>query len=571
MSYSDEYLNKRIKELTPYKYLDSLDTVRFKDYAYAQVNGAELHAYADFFLSLLMGEGIVVPNNQLIDSVAFLDVASQLIEYAKNTERLHLLNIRASLYKTDNPYKVAANHFGNIGKEEDHKDRFVLSGWPDLDEDFPRRIRWKEKLILNQSIPAGDEDKKREYTLINEISLVKRLNTVLEYFHSPDGKFNVTYADPNQQIRIDEIDQVANLGPREIEDLLKDSDVKTQQILVEIISVINKLKNNIKDIDVRSNIINALKSPNKATELNPFYFENTNHPQEAHRGVLAVIDSIYNYASGVGIRANLIGHTAKASFQDKEMPSFYALALWARLTNKKEKNFVLSAPNGLIVPSGLQWNKMIERQDIMNYIAKNKFPWKIIFDATTKPAWRRSLHSYLEALDKFQASDPSNAKEAREAEKKYEQERLRHLEQAKHRIPGEFLEVRNAEIRIQLADLKKQVDVTVITTTEENRETSSTKRKEAGVTTSAEAKVGAEAGLTSAKVYGEVSGKVEADIRIANEKQEKQLNIVQSQTSIKSNADIAFKIKEVEKLFEIEKANAAAIKGVIAAIEKTSA
>jgi len=50
--------------------------------------------------------------------------------------------------------------------------------------------------------------------------------------------------------------------------------------------------------------------------------------------------------------------------------------LWAGLTNKREKNFVLNKPNGLIVPSGLQWNKMIERKDIMEFIARKDFHGK---------------------------------------------------------------------------------------------------------------------------------------------------------------------------------------------------
>jgi len=49
MSYSALYIIKENKDLTPYKYLDSLDSVRFRDFALAKINGAQLHAYADFF------------------------------------------------------------------------------------------------------------------------------------------------------------------------------------------------------------------------------------------------------------------------------------------------------------------------------------------------------------------------------------------------------------------------------------------------------------------------------------------------------------------------------------------
>lgn len=560
MSFSAMYVNKEIEDLTPFKYLDSLDSVRFKDFETKQTNGAQLHAYADFFLSLLMGEGIVVPNNQLIDSLAFLDVASQLIQYAKKTNKLQFLTLRASLFNSDNPYEVASKQFGNIGTEEKiHEDRFVLSGWPYLDSDYPRRSKWKERLALGQPIPTT-----RDFTHPVEVPIVEQLNAVLEYFSTPDGKVNIKHARPNKQVRINEIYQIASLSVSQMEELLSDLDIKSSQILIDTISVVNKLTNNINDVDVRSNIVNALVLPGASDKLNPIYFEKTKYPTETHRGVLSIIDSIYNYASGYGVNADLIGHTAKANAQDMETPSFYALALWTRLTNKREKNFVLNTPNGLIVPSGIQWNKIIERRDIMEYIAKKKFPWDIIFEATTEPGWRMSLNSYLKALHDYHTSDPSNFKDA---EKRYLDERLKHLGQSQESIPIQYYKIKQNEIQIAIDELRKQIEEEVVSTEEKGSEFSQTRGEEKGATASIEAKTGVEMGLLGPKVNAEMSGKGEVSLSMVNERQQMQSKVFRSETHTKRSQFVAFKLAEANKLYRIEAANATAIKGIIAEIE----
>jgi len=317
MAFTSMYINKEIEELTPYKYLDSLDSVRFRDIDSALINGGQLHAYADFLLAMLMGEGIVVPNNQLIDSLAFIDVASKLILAATKINKTHYLNLHARLFGSKNPYEVAARNFGKIGTDvKNHDDRFVLSGWPLIDMDYPRRTKWAEHLALNQGIPLVPS-----LVRPDEIPFVEKLNVVLAYFSTPEGQRNIKAARSNKQVRIDEIYQVASLGDREIEELLSDLNTKDAEILIDAISILNKLKNNVKDIDIRSNIVNALILPDSRTP-NPFYFEKSKHPVESHKAVLSIVDSIYNYATGFGVEADLISHTTKATAEDIETPSF---------------------------------------------------------------------------------------------------------------------------------------------------------------------------------------------------------------------------------------------------------
>ncbi len=568
MSFSAMYFNEQLQALTPYKYLDSLDSVRFKDYASARVNGAQLHAYADFFLSLLMGEGIVVPNNQLVDSLAFLDVASQLIQHAKRTNKLQYLNLRVSLFGSSDPYEIASAIFGKIGSaEKKHEDRFVLSGWPHLDKDYTRRKKWKEILALQKALPTT-----REFAHPDEINFVEKLNTVLGYFASEDGRWNVRAAQPNKQVRIDEINQIANLGMKDIEVLVSDLDAKTTNILVETISIVNKITKSVPDFDIRSNIINALVLPDESTlKLNPVYFEKPNHSLETYHGVLSVIDSIYNYASGFGVNAELIGHTAKASLQDTNTPSFYALALWTRLTNKTEKNFVFNSPNKLIVPSGLQWNKIIARKDIMEFIANKGFPWGIIFEATTEFEWRRSLDRYLRALRDYHTSAPGDIQDAKETEKKYLDERLRHLDQSRHRIPVQYWDIRKNEIRLEIEELSKHIEVENTLTEEVGKEASSTHRKEKSSTLEAGVKAGGEASVLNSNLYAEFSGGAKFAISMVNDRQEKISEMFQTQTTSKSSQHVLIKLKQAMKFYEEKDPNVSSIKGVIAAIEDTIA
>ena len=167
---------------------------------------------------------------------------------------------------------------------------------------------WKEKLALGQPIPTS-----RDFARPGEVPFIEKLNIVLEYFSSLDGKANIIAARSNKQVRIDEIHQVANLGMHEIEELVRDLDKKNAQILIDTISIVNKIMHNIQNIDIRSNIVNTLVLPGTPLRLNPIYFEKVIFPSETHKGVLSIVDSIYNYASGYGVKADLIGHTAKAS------------------------------------------------------------------------------------------------------------------------------------------------------------------------------------------------------------------------------------------------------------------
>ena len=558
MAFSAMRINQEIKKLTPYKYLDSLDTVRFRDPETSILEGSQLHAYGDFFMALLMGEGIVVPQNQLVDSLAFIDVASQLIDFAQKEKKTIYLNLRASLFSSTNVFELASKIIGNIGTDENnHVDRFLLSGWPHLDEDYGRRKKWSQRLLQGLTIPL-----ETEYIYPDEEIFVRKLNTILEYFAGPDGRVNINTALPTKTIRVNEIHQVSNLTEGDLEELLRDLSADNARTIIGTVAVIKKLVESVPEIDFRSKVLNALVLTD-GKSLNPFYFDKVDNPQDVYSAVLSVVDSIYNYSTGIGVNADLISHTAKATYQDTQTPSIYGLATWARLTNKVQNNFVLSTPNGLIVPSSIEWSKLVHTKSAMNFLLSKNFPWDTFFEATTEPSWRKSLLEYLRSLQNFQTSDENNLKEA---EKKYADERLRHLDQSMHRIHTEYLNITEKKFEIRIKEIDElQMEFGLTKTTSEEQESRQKKSDQVGSTSSAElsGKLG-----PVPEVSGKLGGSFETLASISNEKYSKQSLMLQNMTNVKGRPSLLLKVNELKNYFEQQRSNALAIKGIIAAVKK---
>ncbi len=69
-----------------WRYLDSLDSVRYSK-TYLVIREADKparvsHASIEVSATILMGNGLIVPVNQLIDSFGFLRIASEIIKVA---------------------------------------------------------------------------------------------------------------------------------------------------------------------------------------------------------------------------------------------------------------------------------------------------------------------------------------------------------------------------------------------------------------------------------------------------------------------------------------------------------
>ncbi len=228
--------------------------------------------------------------------------------------------------------------------------------------------------------------------------------------------------------------------------------------------------------------------------------------------------------------------------------------------DRREKEFVLSSPNGIIVPSGIQWNKLAGKKAVMEFLTREKFPWDILFEATTDPAWRKSLNVYLKSLQKFRLSSGSDALDT---EKRYSEDRSRHLEQSKHRIPKTYLEITDNEFRIRVKEFD-ELEMEISSSKEKGWENGSSQRNENGSTAAMTGAVDGKIGLTP-ELSSEAGWSTEATVKIANEKYIKQSSILQNMTSIKGKPSLVIKVNELKSFYQEQIATANAIKGIIAA------
>lgn len=552
-------LDKEIDRLTPYKYLDSLDTVRFRSPSRSISEGRWLHAYADFFLSLMMGEGIVVPNNQLIDSIPFIDVASQLIETARTSKKIHHLKLRARIFKANSAFEVAEQNFGNIGKvENNHEDRFVLSGWQHLDENIERRKKWaaifKDKLPL----PAYDSTFFYDDT---EYEFAKKLYAVLSYFDSPEGEWNrYTDALPNRVIREREIQDIGYMDEKSQELIFKDLDESTIKILSGVVSVFGKLLANNVRIDRRSDIMNVLRIP-ETKKLNPKYFENIENPEIVEESALTIVDSIYNYSSGYGTRSDLISHTEKAGSSGSITPAVLGLAVLDRLTNRIERgDYVLQMPDGVISPHSVRWAKILENKEKMKTLLDERFSWGTFFQATIiEPDWRQSLYEYLTAFEKFRNSSGNSSQDF---EKPYLGERLRHMYKSRHAISDQYIQIVDEEWRMALKGISG-IEVENSNVQEKGSEKGHSNEVGAEIKGTIAHEASATASITP-EASATTSVSLEVGANISSGKYGKQSELTQVGKNTKGEMATLLRVKELQEYYIEQTKIGNTIKGVIA-------
>ena len=74
----------KISKIMKWRYLDSLDSTRYSQTEFVHQSAPRKlrieQATIEMIATMLMGNGIIVPNNQLIDSIGFLRIASTMIE-----------------------------------------------------------------------------------------------------------------------------------------------------------------------------------------------------------------------------------------------------------------------------------------------------------------------------------------------------------------------------------------------------------------------------------------------------------------------------------------------------------
>ena len=107
-----------------------------------------LYVKAQLFLALILGDSIVVTENQFFDSLGFIETFDELYRAANGTLFRDDLPIRVALRPTNvDVFQAVSKNFEN--------ESFVLSLWEKLDADVDRRKRWANS-ITHKEKPSLD-------------------------------------------------------------------------------------------------------------------------------------------------------------------------------------------------------------------------------------------------------------------------------------------------------------------------------------------------------------------------------------------------------------------------------
>jgi hypothetical protein len=425
-----------------WRYLDSLDSVRFsdKDLELRRKTKTERieQASIEICATILMGNGIIVPNNQLFDSFGFLRIASEMIKAAtffENKDKHVFLPLRYANFDYSNekeigggphlkdPYLLVAYLLNKDGSDN-KKSNFELSTWTNLG---PRRRDWAKVLMDHCiAIPNRLIDQNDYYEKILAEDLVR----ILHFFNG--NRSLITNAAPIGDVRQKMVKFIAGLTTRKVDEdkffaniLGFQKNISPSSPILFIANVLNKLEHVEKD--GKPITYNRTNLRDELFQNSSMYFDVDPVDENMARiGILDTIDSIYNFSGYIGTRAvqdkqttpmiedNIWGYDEAA----------FALGQWARemyfLTTPKAR-FDISADQDVYVnPNFADPSFAIESFDGF---------WNTFFEFQCDGEWSHSLEKYSIQLKQFERmkilSDSLNSSNGTE---KYEDKLLEEKE-----------------------------------------------------------------------------------------------------------------------------------------------
>lgn len=399
-----------IANRTRWRYLDSLDSIRYTDdyIGICQLTQKRLvQAQIDIYLTLLMGHGIVLPSNQLIDSLGGLKLVAQIISAANQEKEFVFVPIKSSGFSywgkvksLDNDsldmFDLAAFLF-ELGHE-----KFELSAWRQINLEDERRKEWAIAL-RNQTIPD------QRYINELEIPLYLNLYTILSFFTNHRDYQSMAKSITDE--RKTTANYIANLGKKDKNafENFKILDNEQFHLCLDIGKVWKNLRDSGISIDKRTDVKQALRynQENCCQQLDGSLWG------DVTIGVMKTADSIYNFSQAVGTNARTDCYSESMSskifldYREKENAknkkwgydeAAFTLATWA----KKRYQDEFCKDQQRIIGSHQKAKLNI---DIPN--EKFSFPndneiWQKFFYYQKEPIWQESVTTYLNSLDKFE-------------------------------------------------------------------------------------------------------------------------------------------------------------------------
>ncbi len=381
---------------TNFRFLDCLDSIRFrKDITFSDIR--QMHAKAELILCVMYGDGVIISENQLVDSIGFIELFPQLVRLGHR----YNVNIPIKVALRDvslGVYQSAAALFANID-QDDVKKRFQLSAFRELDESYKRRKIWAQA-IANGERPAQEHVREYEQdTLLGLIDILKELVQRAEYGVAKSGNMPFILAENISQIAhlknddgrfnaLFEEKQDPLYHQIELPEWLAESQREPAQ---EIVTVLHEFEAKFGKITRRSLIHNNVE-------------EMTSNALLRH-GLLEVADALYNFNLAISTGANNFSDSALRDLSNPYVATARALTNWAKETTEIGYGVAnLSAmanPNGWMSVSQFDWTDRLSDEEKQR--ALNELPLEACVSLLQEKSWEDTLVEY-----KYQLANLSN-------------------------------------------------------------------------------------------------------------------------------------------------------------------
>ena len=389
------------------RYLDSLDSIRYNNNELFFTDNRKFQragqALIEVCTTLLMGNGIIVSPNQLIDSYGFLRIASEMIKAAQKVRKEETVPIYYSHYdyrhefSGESPIKTPSLLVKHLFSKTDYE----LSSFPDCKD---RRLKWAERFGNDEEVYIPDsmviDDDERQLT--NDLAIV------INFFEKHPEKINTAGSVKN--IRTNLAFKISELDKEKLENDCFLSKLITNEnryiLFSNIISIFNKIygirdTNGKQIIDnrskVRAELSNALVNDQKR-----IFRDIEGSPVKACMGVLKAIDIIYNHSMYLASSMD----TEKPHAQQENITepndilnwsydeASYALGNWVR---QDKKDRIMNRQSCLSANSSFSQNK-----ETINYsFIKNDFDefWQYFFNFQQSDDFINSINRYQSAFE----------------------------------------------------------------------------------------------------------------------------------------------------------------------------
>lgn len=446
------------REHMKWRYLDSLDSLRYSpkeliDRGESRILRVE-QASAEVIATILMGNGIVIPNNQLMDSVGFLRIASDIIRGAakyigegKNV----FMPLRYANYDYShepaggrhlrNPFLLTSYLFAKDGK--DGRNFFELSAW--------NRMAFLRKEVAVVLADQGPAIPSKYLFDPAEAQLAEDLIRVLNFFAM--NPHLISEAAGIKNVREEMILLIAALSKEKVEQdsyfthvLGETSSGAFTEKLSRLWDIIKVIRNTTIDgsFDYRGTI------REKLDDLNSKYFDGIlGEPSSVRDGVLITVNSIYNFSGYLSTRAKQENQTEMMKIDGAwgYDEAAFALGQWARI-NYEKTHLDVTATNDI---SSNQDSLM--PTDIVVPADDASELWNNFFDYQRSGTWDTSLNYYINSLIVLESKKKAEksifkTEELHDARERYEDRRNKHIS-----VINEFLatnyKYRNYKIELE--------------------------------------------------------------------------------------------------------------------------